>query len=207
MRRRELEAAARRRQAEIEHYRQLKEEEERQRRYEAMRRLQQQQQRQEEDYVRRQKEANRRRQREEELLRQQLMGVGGRRPAMQYPEGTVLRGPDGRLYRIVRDQQPDMDFNESSKIPDLEEPTSAAKAVRVPVSSEKQSDDTKQKDVSPAVARKNAVKKTKKPRRKKVTITVEDASDSECEEENTNSVWRNRRPSPGEWLEPVEGSL
>ena len=28
--------------------------------------------------------------------------------------------------------------------------------------------------------------------------------DSECENEECNSPWRNRRPSPGKWIEPVE---
>merc|ERR1711976_277594 len=36
-----------------------------------------------------------------------------------------------------------------------------------------------------------------------ITVTVEDASDSECENE-FDSPWRNRRPSPGQWMEPVE---
>merc|ERR1711907_800863 len=44
----------------------------------------------------------------------------------------------------------------------------------------------------------------KKPKRKRVTIIVEDASDSEYEDDDYNSPWRNRRPSPGQWMEPVE---
>merc|ERR1739841_308045 len=40
--------------------------------------------------------------------------------------------------------------------------------------------------------------------KRRITVIVEDASDSECENE-FDSPWRNRRPSPGEsWLEPVE---
>eukprot|EP00934_Nitzschia_sp_Nitz4_P003005 Nitzschia sp. Nitz4//scaffold66_size103028//25257//26051//NITZ4_004493-RA/size103028-processed-gene-0.26-mRNA-1//-1//CDS//3329556335//2995//frame0 len=46
-------------------------------------------------------------------------------------------------------------------------------------------------------------KKSKKKNSKKVTIIVEDASDSEAEDFYM-SPWRNRRPSPGQWLEPVE---
>jgi hypothetical protein len=42
-----------------------------------------------------------------------------------------------------------------------------------------------------------------KPNSKR-TVIVEDASDSEYEDEELNSVWCNRRPSPGEWMEPVE---
>jgi len=40
-------------------------------------------------------------------------------------------------------------------------------------------------------------------RTRRITITVEDASDSECEDE-FDSPWRNCRPSPGQWIEPVE---
>lgn len=49
------------------------------------------------------------------------------------------------------------------------------------------------------------VPSTRKPKKKQrtITITVEDASDSECESEY-DSPWRNRRPSPGQWIEPVE---
>lgn len=35
------------------------------------------------------------------------------------------------------------------------------------------------------------------------TVVVEDASDSECEDELLSSPWRNRRPSPGQWMEPI----
>jgi hypothetical protein len=37
-------------------------------------------------------------------------------------------------------------------------------------------------------------------------MIVEDASESEAEDDEFNSVWRNRRPSAGEWMEmePVE---
>ncbi len=44
-------------------------------------------------------------------------------------------------------------------------------------------------------------KGTKK--KKRVTIIVEDASDSEVDDD-LKSPWRNRRPSPGEWMEPVK---
>lgn len=36
------------------------------------------------------------------------------------------------------------------------------------------------------------------------SVLVEDASDSEMEDERKRAVWCNRRPSPGEWMEPVE---
>lgn len=42
----------------------------------------------------------------------------------------------------------------------------------------------------------------KKKNKRKVTIIVEDASDTE--DEFTSDPWRNRRPSPGQWIEHVE---
>jgi hypothetical protein len=44
--------------------------------------------------------------------------------------------------------------------------------------------------------------KTKRSRR--VSVVVEDASDSENEDDDLKSIWRNRRPSPGQWIEPIE---
>merc|ERR1739845_75905 len=46
-------------------------------------------------------------------------------------------------------------------------------------------------------------KKINKKCKKRVTVLVEDASESEVEDE-FDSIWRNRRPSPGEWMEPVK---
>jgi hypothetical protein len=42
---------------------------------------------------------------------------------------------------------------------------------------------------------------------RKSFVVVEDASDSEDEDDAIKSVWRNRRPSPGNWMEPVEFSI
>jgi len=44
-------------------------------------------------------------------------------------------------------------------------------------------------------------------RKRIVGVIVEDASDSEYENDEYKSPWRNRRPSPGEWLEPVENFI
>merc|ERR1711862_646679 len=46
-------------------------------------------------------------------------------------------------------------------------------------------------------------KKRNKKSKKRVTVLVEDASESEGEDE-FDSICRNRRPSPGEWMEPVK---
>jgi hypothetical protein len=47
-------------------------------------------------------------------------------------------------------------------------------------------------------------KKKKKKKTRRIRVVVEDASESETEDEFYNSPWRNRRPAPGKWLEPVE---
>lgn len=53
----------------------------------------------------------------------------------------------------------------------------------------------------------NTSQRKNSPRRSRITVvTVEDASDSEYENE-FDSPWRNRLPSPGEWMEPVESYL
>lgn len=41
------------------------------------------------------------------------------------------------------------------------------------------------------------------PKKNRILVEVEDASDSECEDEFSD-YFRNRRPSMGEWIEPVE---
>lgn len=46
--------------------------------------------------------------------------------------------------------------------------------------------------------------KAQKKKKKRVTVIVEDASDNEYDNE-FDSPARNRRPSPGQWMEPVEG--
>jgi hypothetical protein len=47
-------------------------------------------------------------------------------------------------------------------------------------------------------------KKNRNGKKKRIQVIVEDASDSETEDEFYKSPWRNRRPSPGAWIEPVE---
>jgi len=38
-------------------------------------------------------------------------------------------------------------------------------------------------------------------------IVVEYASDCESCDDSLRSIWRNRRPSPGQWMEPVDAFL
>jgi hypothetical protein len=46
--------------------------------------------------------------------------------------------------------------------------------------------------------------KKEKISKKRMPIIVEDASENESEDDEFHSVWHNRRPSAGEWMEPVE---
>lgn len=50
----------------------------------------------------------------------------------------------------------------------------------------------------------NGSTKAQKKTKKRVTVIVEDVSDNEYDDE-LDSPARNRRPSPGQWMEPVEG--
>jgi hypothetical protein len=195
LRRRGEAEAALRHSAEIEYYQQMKHEERERRRQEVMRR------RQKEEYIRwKQHEMQRRKEEElrihEKRLRQQEAGE---------PQWEVVRGPDGRLYRVALDPR---DFEAAEK----DKPHShrkqkqkKTKPVTKNLSSTEEPDDSvgASKMQKAMLTKQNSVKEIK-PRRKRVTIIVEDASDSEMEDELTSSPWRKRSPSPGQWMEPVD---
>lgn len=66
----------------------------------------------------------------------------------------------------------------------------------------KSDDDTCSKQI--AKAKDIKMKLKRKPLKSSVLVgDVEDASDSECEDE-FKDTWHNRRPQPGKWIEPVE---
>jgi hypothetical protein len=106
----------------------------------------------------------------------------------------IVRGRDGRLYRVAspavtNDESPPEDKILTASVPEV-----SMNASERPLQMKEKEDATP----------KRMGKDSNKTRRRRVTVTVEDASDSENEDEELNSVWRNRRPSPGEWMEPVE---
>ena len=121
------------------------------------------------------------------------------------PKHKIVRGADGRVYRVVSNPtQPNrMETSKGMATPSRSEKLEFApmkqqsavfaergKGLEIPIV----------ESVSNLVPKEERSKKPKK----RVTVIVEDASDSETEDEY-HSVWRNRRPSPGEWMEPVEG--
>lgn len=109
--------------------------------------------------------------------------TGAAEEEQHQPLWPLVRGrPDGALYRVRHDRGG----------------RGAGTAVRPPP--------TGGTDLGrpPASGRKRAKEKAA-PKKKAiaVTVVVEDASDSECEDDS-RSPWRNRRPGPGQWIEPVE---
>jgi hypothetical protein len=108
----------------------------------------------------------------------------------------TVRGRDGRLYRV---QSPAVSTHDESLLPRDIIPMAS-----VPESSINASELPFQMKENECPSPKLVGKESNEPRRGRVTVMVEDASDSENEDEELNSVWRNRRPSHGEWMEPVE---
>jgi hypothetical protein len=114
------------------------------------------------------------------------------------PGFRLVRGPDGNLYRVKagekrqNEKQPSHHDDNENTNPNKTMPSSLAEGV---------ANEAETKVEFPVVGRR-ASKSGKKRSKKKVTIIVEDASDSESEND-FKSVWRNRRPSPGQLMEPV----
>lgn len=106
----------------------------------------------------------------------------------------IVRGRDGRLYRVASPAVANDESPPEIIIPTLSVPEVSTNASERPLQMKKNED--------PIPKLKNEM--SKKPSRRRVDVIVEDASDSEYEDKDLNSVWRNRRPSPGEWMEPVE---
>jgi hypothetical protein len=178
-------------------YRRMKEAEEQElRRQNYLRRLQRHQQ--EEEAYRRAYEAARCRSREAEL--RPFSGLGNvedeEKELEEEPNFRLVQGLDGNLYRIKAGAQKREikqlsffhDENDEEGNIDMKGMTSS----RVEANMSKNDE---------ALTPLRSNKKFKK----KVTIIVEDASDSETEDECKSDVWRNRRPSPGQWMEPVAG--
>jgi hypothetical protein len=112
---------------------------------------------------------------------------------------SIVRGRDGRLYRVAN---PGV-MNDVESAPEDVIPT---ENVVPKVSTDVPKPPLQMKDNEDPTPKSKSKESEKTPRRHRVTVIVEDASDSEYEGDELNSVWRNRRPSPGEWMEPVESS-
>lgn len=184
---------------------------------------------------------------EEESLRRQLgfEGAGGAqycgRPkphhdASSYPPGTIVRGPDGRLYKIVA--PPDNERNDEAKrrlsndassassassqsdaeslISEVEDDSTEGESVanfkhvisgektEIPI---KTSDKTSNKSEFQVIGKRISTQMSDLSEQSPTLhmVSVEEVSDDEDEEiRDLHSVWRNRMPSPGQWMEPIE---
>jgi hypothetical protein len=191
-RRREAEVALRRR-AEMEYYQQMQQEE-KERRRQVMRRRQQQQKK-EEEYIRWKQQEMQRRKEEESMIHEKRL----RQQEAAEPQWEIVRGHDGRLYRLALDPR---DFEPAEKEKDKNRNQRKQKQNKTKPTT-LFLDSTEERDGTAGASTKQSSMMEIKPRRKRVTIIVEDASDSEMEDELTSSPWRNRPPSPGQWIEPV----
>jgi hypothetical protein len=158
----------------------------------------------------------RRQQIEEEQRRQRLRELQLQRrreqeEAEEEPVYRVVRGPDGWLYRMNVGRQQKSNVDTSVDKENLSRNANKETANRVSSSSPPLYENpspgvaSSVEETSTTLPRKKLAKPKlpRKKSKKRVTILVEDASDSESEDE-FKSVWRNRRPSPGEWIEPIE---
>lgn len=252
-RRRSYEEAQRR--AEIERYNRLKKQEQlrkqREQEIERYNRVKKQEQlrKQREQEMRRRREyeafVQRRREAEEQERLRRQRALAAERASCQTPRYSVVRGPDGYLYRVPTEyRQEENDVPEPTRnLPEKrkkngrkfirgmdgriylvhdssdDEPMGGngswdrgdgdTKMATSPLPSPSTAEAELQERVSALMKTETipdkptkTVKKTK-PRRC-ATVVAEDASDSEYENDEMKSIWRNRRPGLGDsWMEPI----
>jgi hypothetical protein len=172
--------------------------------------------------------AEAKRMQQEKILRQRLAAAKSikarahsERVQQPHPTSTIIRGPDGRLYRVLLDRGAPQshtakkhvsttDVSDGSKsckiqkpkprvIPDKQVDTGLESGMvsnkdLLPSSTPVENDINVEISISPS--HNNSFDEIR-------LGEVEDASDDECEDE-FSSVWNNRRPSEGQWIEPVE---
>merc|ERR1711976_774269 len=210
-----------RRRAEIERFYRMKQLQEQRRRHEEMRKRRQRQL-QEEEYQRAYMEALHRRQLEEKARRQRQRNYSNESSYTGedvQPSFKVVPGPDGRFYRVnindsrAQQQKQNININKgTAKVPISRASSGNGLAVKQPLSNlervSQQKDSPQSSMTNVAIVDQSLPKFSKKDKKqaakKRITVIVEDASESEIEEDELMSGWRYRRPSPGEWIEPVE---
>lgn len=156
----------------------------------------------------------------EQLLRERRREQS-RRDANAFPPGTIIRGRDGRLYRVVADPRfsdDDASIHSDGSVSDASvKSTSSDSAQSDPdemavdhhfkenVRLNVTANEFIPKDTNESAPKKVKVPNDKSTKKKQITITVEDVPFDEDEElKELHSVWRNRAPSPGQWMEPVD---
>jgi hypothetical protein len=114
------------------------------------------------------------------------------------PGFRLVQGPNGNLYRVKAGEKR-QNQNQPSHHDDNE--NANPNKTMTPSLAEGVANEAETKVEFPVVGRR-ASKSGKKMSKKKVNIVVEDASDSESEKD-FKSIWRNRHPSPGQLMEPI----
>ena len=152
-------------------------------------------------------------------------------PYATYPPSTIVHGADGRLYRVVTPPREEgSDVNESSYSDAIQDRSPSASSEEDKENTIDAADvEMKHKmrlksNSSGSLSRMESDLKTNKnekndtvghvgrdaPEEKRSDvplhqIVVENVPDEEDDElREMRSVWRNRTPSPGQWMEPVE---
>ena len=185
---------------------------------ERRKRIQQQQQREMERRKRLQqlqREERMERQRRERERREMEEGCDEERYA--FPPGTILRGRDGRLYRVVaRPAKEQHGYDPTGSFSDEESCSSESmdKIQEENVASVENTLNATANEFTPklsfngennAPACRESNSSSSSKNKKTLTLVVEDVPLDEDEElRELHSVWRNRVPEPGQWMEPVE---
>ena len=198
-----------RRQRMMEEERRRKAEYERRRRVEERLALEEQQRRREMEMMQRERTMAKQKQRQRLQKKQTIRSAGS------YPPGTIVRGPDGNLYRVVAptgydrnssmgsfsDSTSDIESNCSTenKENEVEGPTSQGISSIKTKSKKLDNDDGTNSKTTTNVT---SMQTKQEPLDQILVENVPDDEDEELKE--LHSVWRNRIPSPGQWMEPVE---
>lgn len=240
------ERASRRKQQELARRRIIEEERRRRAEYELRQRM-------EEEKILRQKE-QRRREKERSMMEKMKTRFGKSKKQLQpnsssgrmstassYPPGTIVRGPDGNLYRIAAPSRRRWESDDESMASSINNNIERKSSMSCDENKENEEEtdtdtcstdgsmhnDTVMKkdeltytpsssessslrydldnDDSQIKSHNNMYKKDKAAVPLSKIVVVENVPDEEDDElRELHSIWRNRTPSPGQWMEPIE---
>ena len=166
------------------------------------------------------------RSRQAKLRRQRAMEMAAVRND-ENDEYVTVRGPGGRLYLVRRSDMEGVDRPPREEIHVQNTPSSRRMSVMTGLKDDETRDGMKveapgenelkapreafgsvmtsnEQQLPPRGTSTTTKMAKQKMKKQKITVIVEDVSDSETEDDELQSVWRNRRPVPGEsWMEPI----
>lgn len=161
----------------------------------------------------RQKQMLRQRQREEQIRKHNMQKQWQQSENSSIPEVQykIVLGPDGYLYRVpIKRERTSFEATTTrnpSTVPDENDREIPVRSSSTPptkpiVNPTKTTVVDQNKEEEPSTPKAdNTTKKIMNCHNN--GVIVEDASDSESEDDDWKSIWRNRLPSPGQWMEPV----